>query len=200
MELGAGRALQTSPSTSSRVLGMAGILGGAVLLMVFLVDLPANLNPLRLVLFNAGAIAIVAAVHPRQASAAPTLSLLAAVPAVLANAWYLAMVVLATGRPQPFAGDFGFVFFLAAVAMWLTDAVFGLVTLRLGRVTRWGALALAVGSVLALTGVDRLGLTSSANPTVFLPLSLTGIALNGVGWILLGIDVATGRRQAASPG
>jgi hypothetical protein len=59
-----------------------------------------------------------------------------------------------------------------------------------------GALALAIGSLLAVTGMDRLEWTTRDNPTIFLPLSLAGIALNGLGWILLGIDVATRRRPA----
>jgi hypothetical protein len=183
--------LDTLPSRANRVLGLVGILGGVVLLAAFLVEIAPGLNVVRLVLFNLGAMAIVVAVHRRQASAAPSLALLGAVPAFLANAWCLAMVVLSIGRPHPFAGDFGFVFFVAAVAMWLTDAAFGLVTLRLGVVTRWGALALVIGSVLAVTGIDRLALTSSANPTIFGPLALAGVALNGIGWILLGIDIVT---------
>ena len=188
--------LARSPSTSNRVLGLLGVLGGAVLLAAFLVEIAPEVNVLRIVLYNLGAMAIVIAVHRRQASAGRSLALLGAVPAFLANAWFLVMEVLATGRPQPLAGDFGLVFFFAAVAMWLTDAAFGLVTLRLGVVTRWGALALAIGSVLAVTGIDRLALTSRDNPTIFGPLALAGIALNGIGWILLGIDIAT--REPAS--
>jgi len=141
-------------------------------------------------LFNAGAIAIVVGVHRRHAAVAPRLARLGAVPAVLANAWYLAMIVLATGRPAPFAGDFGLVFFWAAIAMWLTDAAFGLVAVRLGVVSRWAALVLAIGSVLAVLGIDRLALTSPSNPTVFGALALTGVALTGIGWILLGLDLA----------
>ena len=178
------------------MLGLLGVLGGAVLLAAFLVEIAPEINVLRIVLYNLGAMAIVIAVHRRQASAGRSLALLGAVPAFLANAWFLAMEVLATGRPQPFAGDFGLVFFFAAVAMWLTDAAFGLVTLRLGVVRRWGALALAIGSVLAVTGVDRLALTSRDNPTIFGPLALAGIALNGIGWILLGIDIATRERAS----
>lgn len=183
--------LAASPSTSSRILGVAGILGGAVLLAAFVVEFAPGLNDLRIVLFNLGAMAVVIGVHRRQASAAPGLALLGAVPAFLANAWYVATVVLAIGHPNPFGGDFGLVYFAAGLALWLTDAWFGLMTLRLGVVTRWGALALAIGSVLAITGIDRLGLTSSDNPTIFGPLSLVGIALNGIGWILLGLDVAS---------
>ena len=189
--------LAAAPSTSSRVLGLVGILGGLLLLVVFIVDIAPELNIVRLVLFNAGAIAIVVGVHRRQVSVAPVPALLAAIPAILANALYLAMTLISTGRTGPVgAGDFGLAYFFVGAAMWLSDAAFGLVTLRLGAVTRWGALALAVGSVLAFTGMDRLELTSTANPTIFGPLSLLGIALNGIGWILLGIDVATRRRAA----
>ena len=52
-----------------------------------------------------------------------------------------------------------------------------------------GALALAIGSTLAILGMDRLELTSEANPTIFGPIGLIGVALNGVGWILLGLDL-----------
>jgi len=191
--------LAAAPSIASRALGLAGILGGGLLLAAFVVDIAPDLNPLRLVLFNAGAMAIIIAVHRRQASVAPALALLAAVPALLANAWYLAMVVLPISPLRPFAGDDGLVGFAGGVAMWLTDAAFGLLTLRLGVVTRWGALALAIGSVLAFTGMDRLELSPRDNPTIFGPLALAGIALNGIGWILLGLDVATRRRTSETP-
>jgi len=61
---------------------------------------------------------------------------------------------------------------------------------RLGVVSRWAALVLAIGSVLAVLGIDRLALTSPSNPTVFGALALTGVALTGIGWILLGLDLA----------
>jgi hypothetical protein len=191
--------LATSPTISSRMVGLAGILGGVVLLAAFVIDIAPGLNNLRLVLFNVGAMAVVIGVYRRQAPAARTTASLGAVTAFLANAWCLAMVVLAMGRPHPFAGDFGLVYFAAGVALWLTDAWFGFVTLRLGSVTRWGAVVLAIGSILALTGMDRLELTSPANPTIFGPLSLVGIALNGIGWILLGLDVATRGRATTQP-
>jgi hypothetical protein len=197
--------IATSPSTSSRLLGLFGILGGLVLLWpaflpaLFPFALSADFFNLRLAIFNIGAIAIVVAVHRRQASAAPMLALLAAISAILANAWYLAMTVLLVSQPgQPGPGDYGILYFFAGLAIWLTDAAFGFVTLRLGVVTRWGALALAIGSVLAIVGMDRLELTSQSNPTIFGTLALAGIALNGIGWILLGIDVATRRRASAA--
>jgi hypothetical protein len=150
-------------------------------------------------LFNAGAIAIVIGVYRRHATVAPRLALVGAVPALLANAWYLAMIVFATGRPAPFAGDFGMVFFLAAMAIWLTDAGFGLVALRLGVAWRMGALPLTIGSVFAITGIDRLALTSPNDPTIFGPLAFTGVALNGIGWILLGIDLVARRHRPTRP-
>ena len=192
-------AIASSPSASGRVFGLLGMVGGIVLLAAFVVEIAPDLNSVRLGLFNLGAIAIVIAVHRRQVAASPTLARTVAGATVLANAWYLSMVVLAIDRPNPIAGDFGLVFFWAAVAMWLTDAAFGVVTLRLGLVPRWGALALAIGSLLALTGIDRLGLTSVANPTIFGPIALIGVALNGLGLILLGVDVATRRVIAAWP-
>jgi len=188
--------LAATPSTSSRLLGLVGVLGGVLLLAAFVIEIAPDLNIIRLIAFNAGAMAIVVAVHRRQASVASTLALIGAIPALVANAWHIAMIVLAIGRTEPIgAGDFGLVYFWASLAMWLTDAWFGIVTLRLGVVSRWGPVALAIGSVLAVTGMDRLGLTSPDNPTIVGPLALAGIALNGVGWILLGLDVAT-RRSA----
>jgi hypothetical protein len=181
---------------ATRLLGLAGILGGAVLLAAFVVEVPPDLNDARLVIFNLGAIAVVVAVHRRQVERGPMLARAVAVAAILANAWYLSMVVLSIGRADPFAGDFGLAFFYAALALWLADAVFGGVTLRLRAVAPWGPLALAIGSVLAFTGIDRLALTSVTNPTIFGPLSLIGVALNGVAWILLGLDIVSGGRLA----
>ena len=156
------------------------------------------LNPVRLVLFNAGAIAIVIAVDRRQAAISRRLSLAAAVPAILANAWYLAMVIASIGRPQFPEPDAGFrpIFFYAALALWLTDAAFALAALRIGAVSRLAALTLAIGSLLALTGVGGLGFTTGPLAVIIEPMTILGVALVGLGWILLGIDVATGRRRS----
>lgn len=171
-------------------LGLLGIIGGSVLLAAFAVDIPGGLNPLRLVLYDIGAIAVIVGVHQRQARIAPRMALAAATVAVVVNSWGLVMVVLAIGRPSPFSGDFGLVGFVAGLSMWLTDGLFGIVTVRLGVMWRWGALALAIGSPLAVLGMGRLGLTSPDDPTIFGPLALVGIALNGLGWILLGLELA----------
>jgi hypothetical protein len=180
----------------SRLLGAAGIVGGTFLLSAFVIGIPDGVYTLRLVLFNIGAIAVVVAVHRRQASSGMRLSSLIAAAAIAANGWYLVMILLSTGRPVAPDPDpeFRLVMFYAGLAMWLADAAFGFVTLRLGAVTRWGALALGVGSLLAILGMSHLELTSPANPTIFGPISLIGVALNGMGWILLGFDVMLGGR------
>jgi len=198
------QSLSKPPSASNRLLGLVGILGGLILVAAFVPAIPwtADAFNLRLILFNVGAIAIVIAVRRRQALVAPALALLAALPALFANAWYLTMIVLATARPGPFPGELGLIFFWAGAAMWLADAWFGLITLRLGIVSRWGGLALAAGSALALTGMDRLDLVTGPFAQFFQPVALAGIALNGIGWILLGIEVATRQvvaRSDASP-
>jgi hypothetical protein len=181
-------------TASARGLGLAGILGGAVLLAAFVIEIPPALNDVRLVVFSLGAIAVVVGLYRRQVAGSRTLLRVMSIAAVVANAWHLSMVVLSIGRESPFAGDFGLVLFYAALAMWLADAAFGAVALRSGVASRWGSLALAIGSVLAIAGMDRLGLTSPTNPTIFGPVALTGVALNGLGWILLGLDLASGGR------
>ena len=175
--------------------GGLGILGGVVLLAAFVVEIDPDRNALRLALFNTGAIAIAIAIYWRLSSASRRLAVLGSAPAVVANAAYLVMTLIATGRDQPFAGNFGFALFLAGAAMWLSDALLGFISLRLGGISRLGSIALGIGSLMAILGMDRLELTSQANPTIFGPLSLIGILLNGVGWIVLGLDLA--RRAGA---
>ncbi len=191
------------PSTSSRMLGLLGILGGLILVAAFVPDLSWSREAfdLRLVVFGVGAIAIALVVHRLQRSRAPRASLIAASAVLIANAWYLVMVIASIDRPQPPIGDpeFRLVGFYAGVAMWWADAAFGAVALRLGVVSRWGALALALGSVLAFLGMDRLELVRGDMAWLFTPVALFGIALNGLGWILLGIDVAFRRRAVVPP-
>ena len=181
-------------TTSTGLLGVAGIVGGAVLLAAFVIEIPPALNDARLVMFSLGAIAVVVGLNQRELPTSRTLLRVTSIAAVLANTWHLSMVVLSIGRESPFAGDFGLVLFYGGLAMWLADAAFGAVAMRSGVASRWGPLALAIGSVLAIAGMDRLGLTSPSNPTIFGPVALTGVALNGLGWILLGLDLASGGR------
>ena len=155
-----------APSVAGRALGAVGVLGGLGLLAAFVVDIPSAWNTVRLVLFAAGAIAVAAAAYGSHAAASRSLAL---------------------------AGDFGLIGFWVGLAFWLADAWFGIVALRLGVLWRWAAVALVVGSLLAILGMDRLGLTSGANPTVFGPVSLAGILLAGIAWVLLGLELAAPR-------
>ena len=197
--------LTAGPSPWIRLLGLLGVAGGLVLVAVWLPILdviPATFNLGRLFLFNLGAIAITAATLRRSSDAtAGTTMRIAAVTALLANAWYLAMVVLSVGRPEYPEPDPAFrgVFLWAGVAMWWADAAFGLALLRRPGPARWGALALAIGSVGAFTGMGHLRLYDGELGWFFLPASQIGIALNGIGWMILGLAVATRRRPIVEP-
>jgi hypothetical protein len=187
-----------SPTAAVRALGGAGVLGGLVLLVVFVIDVRPDLNWIRLVLFNVGAIAVGVALAGRAEDPRAAVVLTASA-VILANAAHVGMTVLSLGVERPFAGTFGFVFFLIAAAMWLFDAAFGAVLAGRRRLTaglggRLGAVALAVGSLLAITGMDRLGLVGHDHPTIFNTVALVGIFLNGLAWIVLGLDLALGRR------
>ena len=195
------RSLTTPPSLSSRALGLLGVAGGLVLVAAFVPNLDWSYEVFnyRLVIFNAGAIGVIVAIHRRQAARSRVLATATAIPAVLANAWYLVMDVISVGRPQFPDPDpeFRRIFFVAGVALWLADAAFGLVAFRLGAVSRLAALALAVGSLVGGSGIGGLAATFpwlSGLVVLVAPFSLWGLALVGLGWILLGIDVATRRR------
>lgn len=193
--------LSRPASAATKALGVLGVAGGLVLVTVWLPILdviPATFNLGRLILFNLGAIAIAAAMLPRSSdSTSGTTIRIAAVAALLANAWYLAMVVLSVGRPEYPEPDPAFrgVFLWAGVALWWADIVFGLALLRRPGLMRWGALALAIGSVGAFTGMGHLRLYDGELGWFFRPASQIGIALNGIGWITLGLAVATRRRS-----
>ena len=170
--------LADPPTAQSRLLGVLGIVGGLVLIAGFMPDLPwspASFT-IRLLLLNTGAMAVILAVHRRQAVISHRLSLALTVPAFIANAWYAVMVVLSVGRPQFPVPDPEFrpIFFYAAIALWLTVALFGFGAARIGAVWWWAALALGIGSVLALTGVGGLGFTTGPFAPIVEPLALCG--------------------------
>ncbi len=190
--------LAASPSIQARALGIAGILAGLATLIVYIVELPAVASGVRLILLLVGSLAIVAGVHRRQASVAPVLARIGAGVAIVGVGWYLVMSLISMLARTGSGGAFGVTYFLAGIVLWLSIGLFGLVTLRNGAVTRLGAFALVIGAPLALSGIDRLGLASEAAPTIFNALSQVGIAVVGVGWILLGLDVAM-RRPSRQP-
>lgn len=182
-----------SPSGLTRFLGLAGIVGGAFLLAAFVVDIAPEVDVARLPLYYLGALAIIVAVHRRQAGARPVRAWSVALAAMTMN---VLMFVLGFGivGEHPFAGSFGWIYFGAGLAMWIADVAFGAVALSLGTVNRFGALALTVGSVLAIGGMDRLELVRGEFGWLIGPAALTGIALNGLAWVVLGVDEALRRR------
>lgn len=190
--------MSLAPTPASRVLGLLGVMGGAFLLVAFVVEMSPDLGNLRLVPFNLGAIAVVLAVHRRQSSVSPRLALAAAIPALISNTVYLLIIVRLVAQPGELGrGDYGPMFAYTAGAMWLSDLWFGLVAMWLGVVSRPSALALVVGSVFAFLGMGIFGLVEQGTP--FETLVLGGIALHGLAWMLLGAEVALRRRTPAAP-
>lgn len=177
------------PSRPIRLLGILGVLGGIGILAAFVVQqlifetLPWLIT-VRIVLFNLGAIAIATALRGGVIGWA----------AALANAWYAGMTLLPVVGWAPFAGDHHLVGFLAGLSMWVANGAFGVVVARRGGMLRVAGLTLAVGSVLTLLGMDRLGLVTGDFSVLFVPLALAGQGIGGIAWVLLGIDVATRRR------
>lgn len=174
-----------------RLLGLLGIIGGFALLSAWIVTIPtSDLLNLRLVLFTAGSMAIILVVARPDPRSGLSAIVLASGAALLANAAYLLMILMTVARPGDLRPtDFPPGFPIAGLALWSSDAAFGLAAFRVAGVNRAGALALGVGSLLAVTGIDRLGLTSAANPTIFVELSKVGLVLNGLGWVVIGLDV-----------
>ena len=187
------------PSRRARVAGLLGVVAGTALLAAIVIEIPPWLNDVHLALFFVGSMAVAAATYPPLARTGLGVARTAVGLVVVANAWGLAMGATSTAFSIPVGpGTFSVVYFWAGLAWWLADAFFGFVALRLGGWARLGALALAVGSVLAITGMDRLELTTRDNATIFLPLSLAGIALNGAGWIVLGLWLVSRRERTVA--
>lgn len=176
--------LSPVPSTASRVLGAAGIIAGLAILVAFVVDLPSGVSRDRLIVFGIGVIAIGIGVHRRGAWRAPAAS--SAATGLLVGVVSIFLIATVTEAPAIAA-------FWSQVALWLGSAAFGAVAALIGAVSRIGAWAVAIGSLVTLTGIDRLGLVSEAAPTMFNTLSQAGIVAMAVGWIVLGVDVAVRR-------
>jgi len=191
------------PSMATKALATLGVIGGSVLVLAFVpnVQLTWDFVIVRLVLFNAGAIAIGLAIHRRQAPQSARLSLAATTPMILANAWYLVMLILSIGRPAYPEPDpqFRQVFLYAAIALWLSDAAFGLVALRIGVAWRSAALALLVGSLGAFSGIGGLPFIAGPFAAIVLPFSQIGIALNGLAWIAFGVSLFRPQRIPIGP-
>ena len=191
------QSMTIAPSPAGRLLGLLGVLGGAFLLLGYinLDEWTPDLFNLRLLLFNLGAIAVGLAVYPRHALVSRPLALVSTIPVVAANAAYLLFTLKLVAQPGELGpGDYQPVglFILTAAAMWLADAWFGLVALRVGVLNRWSALALLVGSIAAFVGMSNFGLAPAGSLSE--KVILAGVALHGLAWVLLGLEVALRRR------
>ena len=182
--------LSSTSSITSRILGFAGIAAGTAILSAFVVDLPSGLFRDRLIVFGIGVIAIGIGVHLRQASRAPLAS--------LASIVVLGAVVMSFLFSVLFLEPPNIAVFWSGLALWLGSATFGAASALIGAVNRIGGVAVAIGSLVALTGIDRLGLVSESAPTIFNTLSQVGIVVMAIGWIVLGLDVAL-RRMTPQP-
>jgi hypothetical protein len=185
------------PTFSSRALGIAGILAGAVLLAPFVIAFEDGWFAPHIILFNAFVIALAVGMHRRQATTSPGLAVTATAAVVLANAWYLAMTALSMADVNPFGTQFGSIYFLASIALWGSAVAYGAASLVIGAFWRWGPALLVIGSLLAGLGMGRLGLV--AGDSIFVPLSQVGIVMHGAGWILLGAELALRGSVARAP-
>jgi hypothetical protein len=197
------------PTRSMRLLGLFGILGAGLLLWAFISFSPFEdpaVNTVRLVTFSLAGAAISLAFYRRQALVAPRLALLTTGAVVIAGAWYATWALLSSGVENPFIGPFGLVNLFANIALWVTPVVWAVGMLHTGAawqgmssnralVTRV-ALAILIGSVVAWLGDDRLGLVDSLWGDMWQAIALAGVAMNGIGWLLLGaVLIVPGRRM-----
>lgn len=199
------------PTRAMRLLGLVGLVGGLLLLWAFISFNPFETraaNMIRLITFALGGAAIAVAFYGRQAMVARSLALVTSGAVVFCGIWYATWIVLALWVESPFSGTFGALNFWSNGALWLSAAVYGAAMLRIGAAwrgmprwlaiaTRLGAIAL-LGSMVAWAGDDRLGLVDSGQyGQLWSALALTGVFLNGAGWVILGAVLALGNRGSS---
>ena len=196
------------PTRTMRLLGLVGLVGGILLLWAFISFNPfetRDANTLRLVTFALGGAAVAVAFYGRQALGARSLALVTSGAVVFSGVLYATLIVLSLWVQIPFSGSFGMLTFWSGAALWLSAAVYGAAMLKIGAAwqgmprwlgiaTRLGAIAL-LGSAFAWAGDDRLGLTDSEQyGQIWSTIALTGVFLNGIGWVILGAVLALGNR------
>jgi hypothetical protein len=169
-----------------RPAGVLGIAGGVVLLAAFVISIEQGANTIRLLVFAAGLAATAAALWTVHAPVQPRLATVGSVPVITATGAFVAWLLGARGVDRPFAGDFGLLGFWVAIAMWLAAAWLGVVAIRLRVAPRVASWLLAGGSLLAITGIDRLELRARLGASLIDAVSLAGLAMVGLGLVLLG--------------
>lgn len=196
------------PTISMRLLGLFGIVGAVLLLWVFVfagsfADLGAN--RIRLIWFALAGAAISLAFYRRAAHAAPFLALLTTGAVVIAGIWYSTWIVVASGHEGAFVGPLGLVNMLANIALWVSPAAWAIGLLHTGAawagmglrrrlLTKLG-LALLIGSIVGWLGDDRLGMVDSLWGELWQAVALTGVAMNGLGWLILGLVLVVPERN-----
>jgi len=199
------------PTRATRVLGLFGAVGAILLLSAYVSFEPfedARANEVRLVGFSLAGVAISLAFYRRQAVVAPTLAILTTGGVAIAGLWYAAMVIVAPGIEHPFIGAFGLLNLFANIALWVTPTIWAIGMLHTGaawqdvsrsraRLTKLG-IAILLGSIVAWLGDDRLGLVDSLWGQMWQTIALAGVAMNGIGWLILGTVLVVADRGAPS--
>jgi hypothetical protein len=201
------------PTRTMRLLGFFGILGAGLLLWAFVSFNPfgdPRVNGIRILAFSLAGAAISLAFHRRQAVVAPTLALLTTGAVVIAGLWSATWLILSGDVDSRFLGTFGLIGLFAGIALWVTPAIWAIGLLHTGAawqgmsrnrglLTRLGATIL-IGSVVAWFGDDRLGMVDSLWGEMWQAIALAGVAMNGIGWLILGaVLVAPSRGPRTEP-
>lgn len=170
----------------TRILAGAAVGGGLVLLFSLIFAVSDGLV-IRLALFYGLATVGLIGIHRRQVDHTPALAWIGFVPAAAAYLLSLAGIFasFADATLPAIAGrSFGF---FAQEAFWVSSAIFGAATLAIGVLPRVAALALMIGSPLAMVGMF---LGPSPDP-VLSALARAGVIAYGAGLIWLGLSVWT---------
>lgn len=195
------------PTRSMRLLGLFGVIGAALLLWAFISFNPfvdQRMNTIRLVVFALAGAAIALAFYRRQAHVAPTLALLTTAGVVIAGVWSATWTLLSNDVESRFIGRFGLIGLFANIALWVAPTVWSIgmfhtgaawqgMSLSLARFTKLG-LAILIGSAVGWFGDDRLGMVDSLWGELWQAVALTGVAMNGIGWLMLGAVLLLGGR------
>jgi hypothetical protein len=200
------------PTRSMRLLGLFGAIGAALLLLGFVswdVFADPAVNRVRLVVFALAGAAIALGFHGRQAAAAPMLAILTTALVVIGGLWYVAWTLLAPSVESPNSGGFGLIGLFAGIGLWTTPTLWAIGQLRTGAAwrgmsarralaTRVG-LAVLIGSIAGWLGDDRLTMVVSlpVDASLIRFLAVTGVLLNGLGWLVLGGVLLGGRSRQA---
>jgi hypothetical protein len=202
------------PTRSMRLLGLVGIIGGLLLLWAWVgnpFDIPV-FNVVRLVVFSLGGAAVSLALYPRLAAGRPRVAAIVVGAVVFTSIWQTVWILLSANMLHPFGGTYGLIGFVASHLAWLSAAGFGAAVLwiptaweGMGRrstaATRLAGLALAIGSIVTNVGDDRLELVTSATyGAIWSTIALTGLFLNGAGWVVLGAILVLGGRRRPGGG